>query len=156
TYKRPEAVEAARKEAAAHKAAEARKAAETAPRKTEDVRTRADAYKAVDFIAYDNWMTWDEAKAFCLQKGKKLPHANNSEALPFGTQVTYVDGFGVPGNPSHPWPSVLPGNATYWTGTKHGRDSALAIYSRRVAGVEVFDVTTEHRSKTLSVVCVPK
>ena len=151
TYKRPEAVEAARKEAEARKAA-----AETAPRKTEDVRNRAEAHKAVDFIEYDNWMTWDEAKAFCLQKGRKLPQANNSESLPFGSKATRVDGFGVPDNPSYPWPSGLTSRATYWTGTKHGRDDALAIYIRKVAGVEVFGVTTEHRSKTLSVVCVPK
>jgi hypothetical protein len=85
-----------------------------------------------------------------------LPQANNSESLPFGSKVTRVDVFGVPGNPSYPWPSGLTSRATYWTGTKHGRDGALALYIRKVAGVEVFDVTTEHRAKTLSVVCVPK
>ena len=73
------------------------------------------------FVAMsDDKMTWEEAKAFCAQKGGKLPLIGGSEG--FGKEAGYdvrpkkgtrVDGIGDLGDP---WPSKMPKGA-YWTGT---------------------------------------
>lgn len=59
-----------------------------------------------EFIALsESAMTWSDAVAYCQQQGGRLP------LITSGTQI---EGFGERGAP---WPSSLPLDASYWTGT---------------------------------------
>jgi len=67
------------------------------------------------FIALsESYMTWDQAKTWCRQRGGRLPllDGSNSRANPFVISGA-IDGFGAVGAR---WPSGLP-NGNYWTGT---------------------------------------
>ena len=67
-------------------------------------------------------MPWNEAKAYCQQRGGKLPligdSNNRSEIFP----GTPIDGFGTVDGP---WPKGLPSDS-YWTGTAHSDDPSSA------------------------------
>ena len=67
------------------------------------------------FIALsESYMTWADAKAYCQQRGGRLPliDGSNSRSNPF-VMSGAIDGFGAVG--AH-WPTGLPGG-NYWTGT---------------------------------------
>jgi len=75
----------------------------------------ADAAEKVPagFIAVSkDWLTFDDAKAFCEQQGGKLPRINNSDSVDAGGKLA-ADGFGAPGDP---WPAGL-SNDAHWTDT---------------------------------------
>ena len=109
------------------------------------------------FIALsDTKMAWDEAKAWCEQRGGRLPLIGGSESLggrapiietvPTGTPI---DGFGAR---SDPWPPGLPIDY-YWTGTA---DSDYPSYSWIITRDDFVRVNNSPQSDTLRVVCVPK
>ena len=71
-------------------------------------------------------MTWDEARAYCRQRGGRLPLINNLASWdgenPPG--ISSVDGFGV--TPESFWPSGLP-RGIYWTGTTDAAGDPIFI-----------------------------
>jgi hypothetical protein len=75
------------------------------------------------FIAVSEFeMTWSQAKAWCQQRGGRLPLIGGSGSLSWDSlgwdddsrQGTPIDGFGTVGDP---WPTGLP-SVNYWTGTE--------------------------------------
>ena len=107
------------------------------------------------FIAISEFhMTWADAKAFCQQRGGRLPLIGGSASLasePWPGQDTPIDGFGVSGAP---WPGLPSGS--YWTST--------VIADRQGASWRVDDgcvdggvgvVTGGLQSSLNRVVCVP-
>jgi len=68
------------------------------------------------FIAVSEFeMNWNDAKAFCKQKGGRLPRINGKDSLARADvgKNTHIDGFGALGVL---WPSGIP-QAVYWTDT---------------------------------------
>ena len=108
------------------------------------------------FIAIsESEMTWDQAKAWCQQRGGRLPLIGGSSSLATVPSGTPIDGFGSRGAP---WPSGLPSDR-YWTGTAGSDGSGEAWRAVDYGGnggnggkVYVFN---DDQSGTCRVVCVP-
>lgn len=100
------------------------------------------------FIAVsEKGMEWDKAKAFCEQKGGKLPLINgiaSSKSIPKGAAI---DGFGTGGGP---WPEGLPAGI-YWLGTEHSPRNSWAIGGGKKSRVDYAGQSGDHRAA-----CVPK
>ena len=56
---------------------------------------------------------WEYMESFCAEQGGRLPRANNSDWLLASTVITSIDGLS-----GGAWPSELPDNRLYWTGTR--------------------------------------
>ena len=96
-------------------------------------------------------MTWADAKAFCRQKGGKLPLVNGSERFAAdGSGDLVIDGFGTFGGS---WPSGLPNGDFYWTGTVLSDipDNSMTIG----ADEDYITAYDAEQSASLLVVCVP-
>ena len=106
------------------------------------------------FIAQsESGMNWADAKAFCEQKGARLPLIGGSAAIGKAPQKgTAVDGFGALGDA--PWPSALPNNR-FCTGTE---DSGYPAESWTIVGVSGggFSVRPAPKKESCRAVCVPK
>ena len=105
------------------------------------------------FIALaEDRMKWDDAKAFCEQKGGRLPRIDNkdSRALINRSHVKHVEGFGAPGGKM---PAGLRADY-YWGGTENPDRSDQAWHIDGRGGE--FDVNASHKTNTRRVVCVPK
>ena len=102
------------------------------------------------FIALsESDLTWEQAKAWCQQRGGRLPLIGASNSLGSVPTGTSIDGFGTVGAP---WPPGLPGGLC-WAGTV---DSDYSDYSWLVnAGGGVVDVYVSHQSSNLRAACVP-
>ena len=98
------------------------------------------------FILSDSPMNWSDAKAFCLQKGGRLPRINNSDSWDGKGEFT-IDGFGTIGTP---WPSDLP-DAHYWTSTEYTANPGLSW----VLGGGSIHVNLSLQSHDYRVICVP-
>ena len=102
------------------------------------------------FIALaEKEMSWADAKAFCKEKGGKLPLIGGSESRGDLPTSEPIDGFGSRGAP---WPAGLPTD-NYWTGTVvsgNSGDSWAILEFRGNVGV---DGGTQNA--TLGVACVP-
>ena len=103
------------------------------------------------FIALsESYMTWADAKAYCQQRGGRLPliDGSNSRANPF-VMSGAIDGFGAVGAR---WPTGLP-NGNYWTGTDCRFFGPFVVFpiSAKINCVIADD--TEHSFGR--VVCVP-
>jgi TPR repeat protein len=105
--------------------AQTAQAPEPAPSAHRVGETRKDKFIAVSSTT----MNWSDAKAFCQQKGGRLPRMNNSDSWAWGNhdKITHIDGFGAPGAL---WPSDLPGGS-YWAGTE---DTDVSVLSWLVLG----------------------
>ena len=103
------------------------------------------------FIAIaDSPMTLSEAKAFCRQKGGKLPRVNKSNSL--SGDAKQVEGFGAVGDP---WPSGL-SEDVYWTGTVADDPGLSWLVNNGGDGIRAdvfYDV--DYTSLTTNVICVP-
>ena len=95
-------------------------------------------------------MTWADAKAFCQQKGGRLPLIDNSNSLGSVPSGATVDGFGAVGAP---WPSGLR-NDNYWMGTVKPAPGPATSWSV-TDGVGV-GVGYGHQDNAFRAVCVPK
>jgi hypothetical protein len=61
-------------------------------------------------------MTWEDAKEYCESKGFRLPRvAGRKDWYGDGRGSAVIEVFGAVGSP---WPSWLPSNSPYWTGTR--------------------------------------
>jgi hypothetical protein len=91
-------------------------------------RVNQPANQPVEFIAvHDTPVTYEQAKAWCKERGGRLPRINDAASLTL-VQITaprtaHIDGFGQiktgdrPVYWSTPWETRLP-RYTYWTGTE--------------------------------------
>jgi len=95
-------------------------------------------------------MNWKDAKAFCQQKGRKLPRINNSDSWN-GKGVGTIDGFGTH---RAPWPSGLPVDR-YWTGTDITDAPSHAHYVHHFSGDGSVITLVNPKSNEYRVVCVP-
>jgi len=110
--------------------------------------------KEAGFIALsESPMNWNDAKAFCQQKGGRLPRINNSDSWdgkkpPLRGIV--IDGFGYG---ERPWEEVGLPSGDYWTGTVDSIDTgdswSVVGYNDEVL------VSTMGQSDGCRVVCVP-
>jgi hypothetical protein len=112
------------------------------------------AAEAGGFIAQsESGMNWADAKAFCEQKGGRLPLSGGSASIGKAPEKgTAVEGFGALGDA--PWPSALPNNR-FWTGTE---DSGYPAESWTIIGVSGggFSVRPAPKKESCRAVCVPK
>jgi len=130
-----------------------RRKAEEAARKAEGTR-KAEGARKITFIAQsESPMTWSEAKAFCRQRGGRLPRVNNSDswatAERIDVRLIHVDGFGAY---LDPWPSGLPGS-NYWTGTEYPDAPGRSWFVHNDNGS--ISVPQHLQSNAYSVVCIP-
>ena len=98
-------------------------------------------------------MKWSDAKAFCESKGGKLPLIGGQASLT-GKEITEgipVAGFGARGAD---WPSDLPDEDRYWTGTDHKGSLGDSWYVREKEGLVY--VNSADQGNTFRVFCVPK
>jgi hypothetical protein len=109
-------------------------------------------------VVADSRMTWDDAKAFCQERGGKLPLIDGSESLTrndANKPGTPVDGFGAF---RAPWPAGLP-RGFYWTGTvfvdSPFADKHTSMWTVMESNGEVA-FTGRNQADTRNVVCVPK
>jgi hypothetical protein len=105
------------------------------------------------FIALsESKMNLADAKAFCQQKGGRLPLIDGStSSLRPIPQGTVIDGFGAVGDP---WPSGLPGG-WYGTGTEIiGEPGIIWVVHVGVGGKVV--ARNFRQDDATRVVCVPK
>lgn len=135
------------------KAEEARKATEEALRANGGRRLRELGFTALS----ESRMNWADAKAFCQQKGGRLPHINNSESFTRSERdkITHIDGFGAEGRP---WAEVgLPSGYEYWTGTEYPDNPRYSwfVYSRDGKVFITDGVGYYNKFNYLRVVCVP-
>ena len=102
------------------------------------------------FIALsESPMNWADAKAFCQQKGGKLPLIGGSTKRGDAPKGTSIKGFGtVDGS----WPDDLP-DETYWIGTEHSSRPGDSWFVFALDG----NVTAynEDKSAAYLVACVP-
>jgi len=81
--------------------------------------TSAASQVPAGFIAVsESEMTLDQAKAYCQQRGGKLPLIGGKSSHPYfdpSDPDPHIDGFGASGAP---WPAGLP-NGNYWIGTAY-------------------------------------
>jgi len=104
----------------------------------------------------DEPMTWADAKAWCEQKGGRLPRVEGSDSWAWADRekVTRIDGFGVPGAP---WPSNLPG-VTHWSGTEASdpdRPNRAWVIRVPGAGGNVVNGVIDWQTTLHRVICVP-
>ena len=99
-----------------------------------------------------NTMNWDDARAYCESKGGRLPlvNGNNKYWNGDGRGFAPIEVFGAVGSP---WPSWLPSDQLYWTGTRstHGQD--LRSWDVRNNGGLV-DVGSNSRNRRYRVICI--
>jgi len=104
------------------------------------------------FIALsESDMNWSNAKAFCQQRGGKLPRVNNSDSWNGKGKAT-IDGFGAEGAP---WPSGLPDDGLYRMGTACTAFSGCSLLVTSQSG-KVFVTNTRQSNVYGRAVCVPK
>ena len=114
------------------------------------------------FIAIsDTRMNWADAKAWCQQKGGRLPLINGAASLSWdqiiNSGTAKIDGFGqINTGPKYeawttPWPSGLP-SSIYWTGTVYSDNADRSWRVHDADGVVV--VSGNFRSNTYRVFCV--
>ena len=124
--------------------------AEEDVRKAEEASKAEEAFNSLRFIAIsDSRMTWADAKAYCQQKGGRLPLIGGSSSLSSVPKGAPLDGFGTEGGPI---PTGLPGG-TYWTGTEGGAGPRYSWFVFEGGGK--VGVNSGHQSYGLRVVCVP-
>ena len=104
------------------------------------------------FIAYsESDMTWDEALAFCQEKGGKLPLINGGNSIDFPRQDAPIDGVGVVGGP---WPTDLP-KGDYWTGSKDKLNPDHTFSFFNIDGKITVAAFFQEKDSKCRVVCVP-
>jgi hypothetical protein len=102
------------------------------------------------FIAQsDTRITWEEAKAFCRQKGGRLPLINGSNSLGDVSDGAKIDGFGTVGSS---WPSGLPTDIGYWSDTDD--NPAEHVWGIINYGGNVF-VKSHSKKSEVHALCVP-
>jgi TonB family protein len=142
----------------------------------EYMRKKEKAQKSAGFIAVSmEHMTLDDAKAFCQQRGGRLPRINNSDKLAVDAMrdgaITHIDGIGAHNPPQLTrWPSSLP-RGRYWTATEclespdsswfideHSGNVSVGIVSKHILPNQVFCVplkeqktTSENRAPALTI-----
>ena len=107
-------------------------------------------------------MNWADAKAWCEQRGGRLPLFNGAASQTWDQIVdprtALIDGFGQINTGQSgtdwttPWPSGLP-LGPYWTGTVYTDRSGRSWFVIDVVGI--VNVLTDVQSRQLLVVCVP-
>ena len=107
------------------------------------------------FIALsESEMNWADAKAWCEEKGGRLPLVGGSESLGKADKGTPIDGFGAVDGP---WPKGLPsrGGVRYWAGTANADIPGLSFIINDLAGI-VRALSVGKHDELRRVVCVPK
>jgi hypothetical protein len=152
--KAAEAREKAQREARARERAQREAATRKQTQREERAREQTKAaLEAAGIIALSpNTMNWRDARAFCESKGGRLPRViGHRDWGGRGRGSAAIEVFGAVGSP---WPSLLPSDRPYWTGTRStvgGPDRQWDVRSKdgRV------DVGENSRNRSYRVVCVP-
>ena len=109
------------------------------------------ALEAAGVIALSpNTMNWKDARVYCESKGGRLPLANGRTSWNGdGRGFAPIEAFGAVGSP---WPSWLPSDQLYWTGT---RSTAClnCSWDVRINGGRV-DVGSNEQERLYRVICI--
>jgi len=131
---------------------------------SEQVAAIAAAPKQAFMAVSDTAMNWAAAKAWCEQRGGRLPLINGASSLAWAQVMkapgtVFIDGFGEinvgpnwPGDFTTPWPSGLPGDG-YWTGTENTDNPGNSWIVNDNDGM--VNVNNDNQSNHNRAVCVP-
>jgi len=99
----------------------------------------------------DSRMFWQDAAAYCQERGGRLPRINKSDSWD-GSDTADIDAFGAVGDN---WPADLP-RAFYWTGTKYtaNPDYVGYMWGVRVVRDLISVIAVKAQDTHIHVLCV--
>jgi len=123
------------------------------------------------FIAMsESFMNWEQAKAWCKQRGGRQPLINGAASQTWeqiaNQKTALIDGFGqintgpdIPADWTTPWPPGLPGGK-YWTGAEHSDYPGVPWYVSEDDGFvfvfgDIFQGDSARQNDSVRAVCVP-